>query len=383
MNTNLESAKKFDEKYPGFICNGKCDTCLFCSWRKLFDSSNVFNLTECNSFAIKHFNLSILNIEEFRRKSLQIKAFEDDPGIYGDRFICQYNGNSDECYYCDVCEYAKCIGYKMIGESEDHWRLFQSPDGDQYSCKTLLKDLCGVSIVENNAYIKYASILFDTSKLKPFKKRLKAEIIAQIKGTPTVIVDDKAIPREVTWYSNRILNEVSKETKSKINDHTISIADAASILIDEKRKYKEQQEEEARKHKEKELQDKLNYFRKFLYDQKHDEVYDTIFNAPICCNNCRLCRIYRNVYNSHGIECHTKNELRSKCCEYAKLYEDEIIDVFKYFRISEIIESKNHGGITSTTTWHDLANIAKKYLDDQRFLKDKKARLNKQMKENT
>lgn len=368
-----------NEKYPGFICSGKCNKCLFHAWRKLFDTSDNFNLEECNSLMTKRFNLSILSIGEYAGRNLQMKAFEDAPSVDSDQFICQYNGNAKECRYCEVYDYADCIGYKMIGESEDHWRLFQSPDGTKYSCKSLLKELCGVSIVENNAYIKYASILLDSSKLEPVKKRLKSDIITQIKGKPTVIVDDKEIPDEVSWYVSGILRDVSEETKKKVTDHQITIAEAAVILVEEEQRRKELQEENARKRKEKEFQDKLKYFHKFLYDKKRDEVYESIFDAPVCCNNCRECRIYRNVYSSHGIECHTKNGLSSKCCDYAKLYEDEIIQVLRYFRISEIVNSEKHGGITSTTEWYDLAKIAKKYLADQKFIKDKTKRIKKQM----
>lgn len=367
-----------NEKYPGFLCSGKCDKCLFHAWRKLFDTSDAFNLKECNSLMINRFNLSILTVNEYTGRNLQIKAFEDAPSIDNDQFICQYNGNAKECKYCEVYDYADCIGYKMIGQSEDHWRLFQSPDGTKYSCKSLLKELCGVSIVENNAYIKYASILLDSSKLKPLKNRLKSDIITQIKGKSTVIVNDDKIPDEVSWYISDILRDVSKETKKKVTDHQITIAEASHILIDEEQRRKEIQEENVRKRKEKEFQDRLKWFSKFLYSKKYREVYDTIFDAPICCGNCKECRIYKRVYASHGIECSSKTGLRSKCRDYAKLYEEEIIDLFNYFRISEMVESENHGGITYSTVYYQLPDLAKKYLVNQKFIKDKIARIKKE-----
>lgn len=415
---------------PGFICTGKCDQCPVHDWRSLIvpigGRTPVFRIQACSKVLSYSFNVSIISEKDYNEylKTKEYLCNEDD-----EKFICpqrSHDPKREVCSTCNVYSYLNSIGCKPLQTVQHGYRRFHDLDGNNVTCKDCMYKLCGVNVVHEaidqklTAYKKYdvdeefidkittdiiarvdylrevheknkdlyeRSIKEEEERKIAKQKKREAEAVkaaeraaaAAEKRRRQALEEKEKLAKRKANYAKRVedLKQYARANGlcdlSKIDHYDFSDPKIDQFL---RPKYnllpypskKKTPYDKYREHFVKQKQKAfVEYTSKLLYDVEKDKYYHTILQAPVCCGDCHECEIAK-IYDEYHYKMYSSG-YRTDCYDYAPKHLDEINQLFRFFRVSEIINLPYNGGLIFCNSDQDIIHAIKMYLG-KKFIDD-------------
>lgn len=410
---------------PGFICTGHCDGCPVYTYRSIAMESThpQFNTLSCSLSLSRQFNASVISQEVYDEYlDYSRNKVEDND----EHYVCLQNDKdiytkNSLCKKCNVYGYLTDLGYIRTRGSQQNYVIFESPDGkEQVTCRDLMHRLCGVTVSHTVKYKHREKF----SQIDPdYIYCITAEVTDRANHLKEVQERNDKLNDEKMRFNHERKIQLEEERKKRRADQAVAATEREHQrqLAEKRRKKREQERREKREDKYaetirtlreyaaryscidpthidhydfsdsridqylkakylqlfKKLDDKgyeefrsnfvivkqksfVEYTSKLLYDVEKGKLYHTIAEAPVCCgdcSNCDLAEIYGKYHQALLV-----NQYRTNCRNLAPNHVDEINKIFRFFRVSEIINLPYNGGLIFCNSDREIIHIIKIYL---------------------